>query len=909
MAEYVQLPDGRKVELPADPAKRAQLREAIRTRYSSAETASRPAPQEPRTSREVTVPQEESGLVNFGRGLTRIPQLFEGGERGAAARERFVGGAGQALEATGRGIMKPFGNLDDAVIAGISEGADVVTGNETGTFGEKFERSRERGQMLEEENPLSSFVGQLYGFGRTGQALRGGVKKATGKNLGVGGEAAILAGASTLAEGEDLGDATVNAALGFVGGKAAEGIADAIVAPAAKFVAGRLDPRQRSGELSAAVVNGIANRTGRPAAEIRAAVDEFRAANGYTPSMAEIADPETITKFAQLARNRQEAAGVFREAEEAAAVARPERMATAVERTGATRRGVDEIAEVEAAADVATNAAREARDAGVAEAVDEATFARRMVREETDKLIAAQKGLADEAGEELRRSLSRATELPDDMATSDAIDASIKTWADDVMQAPRRGLDKRKIDIDPETIERKIPRPAIQRVLKGMLDNTPSRTTKFKRLTKAMENLDAGKPVRLTIREMDSMRRALGSMTDDAGVRYDLNEAIDALVDTARKQVPEYATFLDKYAQLQRVSEGFKRGRGVLTEGPNTMRVDVEAMDKWGRAGAGRGAMARINDTLGAGAEPMNVAAQLVQRRTVLERALGAKGKELADMSERALERVSAITDEIAEIQEAARNTRDGLSDAAKRRVRELRATAKKEVAKITSDFTKNREALRAADDVLTRGTNQFEAAVSDAADPNLPLGDVARASVADAARQSPAQALRTAQSLTDTATRRRLGGVMDEASADALGAIGAGQTRAAQNLNVASVRGPNDGVVSEEVSAALDIAATLTGRAGAGFAANAIRRELVRLSRVSLNDRQVTALARAVTSNDPRLVDDLLNRLATTQETRRLIEDAIERAVVAASANAPSTRMDPEEGQEMTTTALDARR
>nr|HML29180.1 hypothetical protein [Hyphomicrobium sp.] len=457
-------------------------------------------------------------------------------------------------------------------------------------------------------------------------------------------------------------------------------------------------------------------------------------------------------------------------------------------------------------------------------------------------------------------------------------------------RAPRTGLAKQKVDIPVEVVERTIPIPAMQRALKNMLDATPQRTTKFKRIRKAMENLDSKKPIRLTVDELDSLRRSFANMVDDAGVRYDLGDASKALTEVAERQLPEYAEFVKKYAQLQRAAEGFKTGRGVMTEGPNTARVDIAGLDAYGRAGATRGAMTRINEAFTTTPEPVRVAAQISARRDAIIEAMGPQGRQLVEAAETAMNRVQSIADEIAEITEAARNTREGLSDAAKRRVRQLRQAAKKEAEAINSKFVRDRAALRAADEVLSQRSSNF-AAATEGADPNLPLGAVARGSVADTARQSPADALRTAERLRDTSTRQRIGAVAGEDTAARLAEVGAGQTRAAANLSRAAVRGPNDMPISEEVSAALEIAATLTGRAGAGFAANAIRRQLIRSNTLSLSENQATALARAVTSNDPAVVSQLIDRLGRTQAQRELIEQALGRIAVSLGAVLPSTR------------------
>lgn len=897
MPKRVTGPDGTVVEFP-DDADEATIKRVMSEAYA-AKQAGQTKPKTSQTAAESgirrTPRKEDSGLTKFARGaaaVAAIPVDVATGDLETAGDKvgTFAEGAVKSLEAAGRGVMNIGGDADNLLIAGISEGIDAVTGNDTGTFKEKVQRDKAKAKQLRKDAPIGTFAGEVYGFGRAGQALRSGVKQTTGKTIGLGTEAAALAGIQTTLEGEGLDKAAQNAALAFVGGKAAEGIGDKVLAPGLKWITGKLDKRLKGGEISPAVITALANRTERPASEVATAVAEFTRVNKRSPSLAEISDQKTIDEFVELARARKPVAQVFRTAEEEAALSRPGEVQRAVEATGDTALGADEIASRQAAAAAAQKTVRTQTNEGTAAIADDARASQRMVRDESEKLVAEQEQLIEQTGEELRQSIINSTKVADDMASPDVIQSNIKAWADDVMRNPKTGLEKGKIEIPPKSIDKIIPAQSMRTVLQSMAKATPERTAKFKRINAALRAIDEGRPVKLTVGDVDSMRRAFSNMVDDAGVKFDLAKANAELSKLAEKQVPGYKNFLTQYRKLQEAAEGFNKGRGVLTDGPTSFNADVGAMSPFGKAGAATGALTRINDALGTSPKPLQDAAKLVARRDTLENTLGAQGKALADEAEAALERVTAITDEIAEIREAARNTREGLSDDARRQIRELRAAAGEEIANIREGLARNEAALKAAGNVLDESNVSLNAALN-MADESLPTGAVARRSIADTAGQSPADALRTANRLRESGAASRVARVAGEETADTLRAVGETQTRAATNLNQLSVRSPQDPLVPVEVSAAIDIAATLTGRAGAGFAANAFQRVLRRSGRLALSDAEAMALSRAIVTRDPRVVNEIIDKLATSQRTRKQIEQAVDRAAVALAAGTMGSR------------------
>jgi len=1009
LAEYVQLPDGRKVELPADPAQRAALREKIRTKYSSAATAPAPAmtPQQKADAAiQKSTERQDTGYTKFGRGLLRVPDAAAGvvpglgdavdairgtpGQTREAARTAGAGAA-EGVEAFARGVTDLGGDTDDRVIAAIrnpdqlvNAARNIVTPGkpfDTSRLDADVKRSKERGRTLKKEKPVSSLAGNVVGFGAGGAALRTGTTAATGGKvaLGLGGEAAAVTGAASLLEGNDAGEAATNALVAMVGGKALQGVADKALTPGMKWIAGRLDTRLKGGEISPAVIAGIANRTGRPAEEIANAVEAFTFVNKRPPSLVEIADDATIQKFAELAKSRQGVAGVFRESEEAALASRPAEVKAAVEATGETRLGTDEIAARRAAAeaqggavaaqtdeavgalkttaaDDAVRVADEARAGrrdlrGQAAAVTddatarirqlddearrvqaEATDTQRMVRDESAKLVDEQAAKIEQTGEELRQSLLKSSAVEPDMQTSEIIEAQTKAWADDIMQNKETGLETLPVRIGPRVYKRDIPELEFQKALKDLVNSTSKGDPAYPRLLAAKEAADSGKAIELTIRDLDTIRRVFkerGNSPGGAGLKKGLDKAGDALERLAATQHKQYGRFLNKYEELKQVAEGFKVGQSATGAGAQKAAANLRAAESaYTKAGGKVGVLAKINEQLSISSKPLNDAADLVARREALVSIAGSKGAKIADDSMEALMKVQGYADEIAAIKEAARNTREGvakeakgkvaaigktkqavgdeataktrelgkqaegLTDAARSKIRELKQKAGAEIAKlrkaqadeetiIKRALAADEDALRAADNVLSARNTDFDAAVS-GGDAALPTGAVARRAIADEAGQSPVDALKTAERLRDTATTGRVARVAGEETAETLRAIGASQTKAASNQSIVSVRDPKEGnVVSDEVSAAVAAAATLAGRAGVPFAFSAVQRVINRAGRLNLSDKQANALARAVTSRDPKVVKEVLDKLVTTQRTRAQIDAAMQRIVV----------------------------
>jgi len=897
MVKRVQGPEGLQIDFPDDTDAETINRvmtEAYAKRTAAA-TVSKPTPEIQ------TAPTELSGLQKFGRGLkevSEIPGEIIRGEFGTVADKAKTVRKGQlqAFEAVGRGILSPAGNLDDVAIAGISEAADAVTGRDTGTFKDKVGRSIARGKQLETENPLSSLAGQAYGLGRAGQGLRTGVKKATGKTLGIAGEAAALAGGQTLLEGESLGNAAINAGLGGILGKGTEKVLGVVAAPISKIVASKTSKALKGGEISEEAIRALANRTKQSADDIRAAVNVFKEQNGYSPSLAEIADPETIAKFAQMSRERSGVAQVFRTAEEEAAMARPARMEAGIAATGERVPG----AAVQAAAKTEVQGARQA----AASELDEAKLAvkdqwRRdvdMVDAETKKLIAAENTKIGQTGEALRQDILAKTKVPDDMATVDAIEASIDDWANTIMRAPKTGLENARIVIPTKVLQREIPDRAMGDVLQAMFKATPTNTGKAKRLGVAIRALDAGRPVKLTVGDMDAIRRAFSQMTDNAGVKIDLSKASKSLTKVAEKQVPEYSNFVRKYKELKDAQEGFVKGKAIMSTGPQGFAVDVGNMNARSRGGAATGVLAKIADTIGVAPAPLKTAEKLLARGDAIVAALGKRqGDALLKTADDALNDVALMTDEIAQIKEAAANTKQGMTKEANDRVRALRKESGERIAKLRKDFKRNSTALNAADDILNQRNTAFDVAVA-GADETVPLGAVARNAIADEAGQSALNAVNVADRLADTATQSRVAKVAGQETADRLAAIGTSQRTARENLSTAAARGPNDRPLSPELSAVIDVAATMTGRVGGGFVANNLRRMLVRASRLNLSNKQAQALATAVTRNDPAVLDEVITKLETTQRTRAQIEAALGKAAAVIGVVGPVSRNNAEE-------------
>jgi len=1004
MTKTVRGPDGLVVNFP-DDTDEATINRVMQEAYQAKQQAAQASQPAPKPQQPIPA-APQSGLDKFITGLDRLPNLVGIGNVSSGftkadvsaeeARGRFAQGSGQALQATGRGATNVLGPLDDYVIAGISEAGDAITGQDTGSFGDKVQRSEAQADQLREDQPLANFLGEVMGFGGTGTVLRQGAAR-RGVNIGVGGEAAIMAGGHALLEGEGIEDAAVDAALGFAGGKLFEGVGDRVVAPLVnKFLPG--GQKALGSEIDEQLVRRIANRTDEDAADIRAAVENFTNANGRAPKLAEISDPATIRKYRNLGVERPAVNAIFRESEEVAARTRGEDIAGAVRRTGDTvtptqaRTSLDELAAsdvADAAAqnaarlgrvdEIATNAKRDVRadrnqkienitattNDDIRAAADDATGFRREVDEQagaaqaaiTGEATATARSIQDQAlrrvegqqaaiakeGERLSAQLQELTARPPNAQSAKAVEAAIDKYGDDVMRDKATGLASREIELSDEFVSSNLPLKPIQQVLKSRIDALPANAEQ-QRLIDLAEKLSDGQGTKLTIDDIDVLRRTARDAVDANNVKFNLNEVADTLADEAGRQVPEYGQFLERYRGLQRGLDAYKvANAGVLGAKPTTAAADIRlaTAEGAGAEGALDGALVAIGEKSRGGAEALKVAARLARNEDAVRAALGDAADVILKPAARATKRVAAIEREISEIKEAAANTilgvkddaarqiakidadalkaKQGSTDAQTARTRELSDSArqqkarvreaaqaktdrindvtakkvaalqeegKRTIAAIQSQLGKNRDAVDAAANVLSRTTKDFDSALSGASpDVRNNAGAVAREAVAGAAEQSPDAALRVARDLQTPGIKGRIESVTDTKTAQTLEQIGATQQKSAANQYTLSARDPKDLGVAPEVNSAIELAAALGGRAGPGYIVAALRRALSVASKRTLSDKAAEELARAFVRQDAAYVTELLDRLTATQKQRDAVLDVIERASSALAA------------------------
>jgi len=911
-----------------------------------------------------TKPEEQSGVDKFLTGLDRLPNLVGAGRFGVLgdqstgnkdqgqALSDFGGGATQALQATGRAATNVLGPVDDAVIAGISE----LTTNDAETFGQKFQRTQEQADQLREDQPLASGVGDVIGFGYGGTLLgRAGI-------TGVGKQSAYLAGGHALLENPtDPVAAAQEAAISAVFGKTLQGIGDNVIKPVANFVAPRVG-RAFAGKAAKATeefkipeaqVQRIANRLKQPVAQIRSDIDEYVKVNGVDANILAVVGDDTAEAFGQLSRAKKGAATAFREGEEAAVLARPDRIAGAVARTGDTQTAtaaLDDLAargqaaasrttqladEAAATTKATTLAGQRAVDDSAAAATRNATLqgkqTQRMVRDETAILAQAEKAKIDASAAKLSEAVQARAK---GIATDEAVSRALKEHTDNVMHGAG-GLAKKRITLTKGWLNKNFPENPrqIAAVLRAKADTLPKGAAR-NRLLKAIDSMtggadDAGEEaaskgweaLKLTLDDVDTLRRTLKKPVDVAGVKYNLTKAGSALRDYAAKKHPAYQTeYLDVFSNTMKGLDA--RTAGAMATGKKAAVAAEDVMAAAGKAatpqsrdaivtGAREGALRAIAQTTKDGAQTLKSASLILRNAEAIIKLAGKDGEELVKTVRATMQNVQKIQDEIADIAAASRTTREGIADdvrqqvqkiaddatAAKRvltdkqvsRLKTLERAAKAQLDAIKAAMSRNTRAIDAASKVLTMTEGEFAAATAGSREP---LGSVARGAIAGKAAQSPADAVSVAKDLTTPSTQRRIAKVAGQETADTLGAVGRTQVREISNLDKAAARAKDTGPIGEELGLGMEAVASMLGRAGPGFMMSLVRRGAASLTSIGISNKAAKAIAQAMLRQDRPFVEKMLNRLAKTERQRKVIVDAINAwAVGSASSTTANVR------------------
>ncbi len=875
------------------------------------EHKSRPAPAAAEAQNRSLKLNKQSGADKFVTGLDRLPNLVGLGNvstgftkadlKAGEAAGRFGKGAGGAIQATARGATGVLGPVDDIVVAGASELADVATGNETGQFSEKVQRSKQLADKLAEDNPLASAAGSLYGFGLAGRALRGAAA-AGGLPIvgGVAGEAATITAAHGALEGQDLGEIASDAATAAVGGKVLQGVGDKVLKPVINAVAPRVarafaskaSKATEEFQIPEADVQRVASRLKMPVEEVRKGLEDYAAANGASGSIASVLNAESAGEFAKLSRARKGAAEAFREGEEKALLSRPDRVAFAVRNTGDTQSAADAIDGVR---DEGIKAAGKVRGA------TEDTIA------ETDQIVTAQKRFEDAnisraksqaqqqvaaAGDKLSATLQEAA---DGVATEENILDDLGKYTTNLLRRDG-GLGSRPVTLDADWISTNIGDvPKAAKILRTQGELLPLNARvngkivpneDREALLDAAEQIGQNGSITLKIGDIDPIRRAFNEGGQDAsGIKWKLGESGDNLRAEVARQVPEYEEqYLKVFAGTHRGIEARNAAALILGKKSKEVTANLDrrvsnavAKDsdsaKWIVEGARDGALSAIAQASKDGAQALTAAANIIRNAPDIIRAAGPEGQRLVEATRKTMDNVSRISDEMGDIIAQSRANKNQLTDGMKSRLLELRRAANTQIAGIKGAIRRDTAALQAAQRVLSAGEGEFATATAGS---TQNLGAVARSAIVDEAAKGPAEALRLADDLTTPSNARKIAKVAGKDTADKMQAVGRTQRKEAANLSVAAARAKDDGGVNEELSTAVEAAATLVGRAGPGYAAAVAKRSIRAFSQFGVSNRGAKAIANAVLNNDAAYVGRLINRLAKTERQRKTLSDAV---------------------------------
>ena len=313
-------------------------------------------------------PKEQGFFNKLGTGITRLPALvglnkdISPGE----AWERAGTGAAEGLMATTRGFLGEggvFGKTgEDLLINAPLAAIGSVVDPGRGGFNEQFAGARAQGKRLAKEQPVGKVVGNVGSFITAGGAVRNALPAAWQTGTKLMAEGGILGAASALSNQRPqdvFRDATIGAAIGRVTEPVSEIVGTGLAAGAQKAgsIINAIRGKPQAGPLTAKTVRAIANRTKSSAEDIKEAYEEFVKYNpGKAPSFAEIADTQTIERFADMARLRRavgddKMGAIYRDFDDKVSLARPENVSAAVRALGPTefaptvREGLEEGAD------------------------------------------------------------------------------------------------------------------------------------------------------------------------------------------------------------------------------------------------------------------------------------------------------------------------------------------------------------------------------------------------------------------------------------------------------------------------------------------------------------------------------------------------------------------------------------
>lgn len=239
-----------------------------------------------------------SAADNFVKGVDRLAGTQFSGSKQPGVRPEELLDVGENFV---RSVAAPLGG--DYIAGATADLVNTLEGDErTGAAGQRARR-----EELKAANPITATAGELLGAG------------GVGKILAPAGGGVVAQGAATGAvTGANMsGGDPVEAALGAAGG--------AVAGKAFKLVGEAVDPM-------AALAKRLKGPDGKPLKpqELYQTFKEFEAANGVKPSMAQLAEAQSVKALTKLAENRKGAKRVFDQAADDMSASRPGEMQAAI---------------------------------------------------------------------------------------------------------------------------------------------------------------------------------------------------------------------------------------------------------------------------------------------------------------------------------------------------------------------------------------------------------------------------------------------------------------------------------------------------------------------------------------------------------------------------------------------------
>lgn len=548
---------------------------------------------------------------------------------------------------------------------------------------------------------------------------------------------------------------------------------------------------------------------------------------------------------------------------------------------------------------------RDARIAEINKAADAQIAARRDITvEESDAIKLAR----DQKIDEINQSSSAQTQALDDAAriereqlkSSIDLDDDINDWSAETLRAS--GLADKTVTLKPSVFKSVISKEVALPIFQKMVDSLPEKSRGP--LNRAIKAITENKESLASVSDLDVLRRALKSISQKTPETIKLSSSADTLTDIIEKQAPGYRAFLNNYRLAQEAATGFAKFNSAFGNTPDIMRFGaqvaeakqqvIQALGPRGEAivEAVENSMTKLSkmadeiEAIKAAAKASKAAAKAesvgavrgaakaeqVDITAIEDASAAAKAaaKSAAVMASR--ESTKAFDDSIIAIKASGAKAKDVTQADADAAIEAVKKMAEKEIARITKVLSGNKEAVEAVDKILSRTTGRFQAAISRATD-NMPLGNIARGSIADAAGESIPGAIKTARTLSEGAVGKRLESVMSPEEADAITGIGRTQYKAAKNVSALPTERPSETVIPAPGALALDAIGGAAGRPGPGYKVQFFKKSVQFFSQFGIRGDKAKALAEAVVTQDDAAIRQIIKGIDKNQKN---VEQAV---------------------------------